>query len=310
MTPGLVTVFGGSGFLGRYFVMRLAARGRLVRVAVREPEAGRFLRPMGSVGQISLVQANVRDDAGVAAAVHGAEAVVNFVGIAVERGKQRFQALHVEGAARIARASQEAGAARLVHLSALGADSGAQSRYARSKAEGERRVRQVCPDAVVLRPGAVFGPEDQFFNRFGGLARSLPVLPLFGRPDGPRFQPVYVGDVADAALAAVVRPDAGGQTFELGGPEVLTMREILGAVLQETGRRRWIVGLPMWLWRPLALASVLPLPAALRVTFDQLRQLRQDSVVAPNAKGLADLGVAPTPMTAELPEILERFARP
>ena len=307
MASGLVTVFGGSGFLGRYLVKRLAARGHPVRVAVRDPEVALFLRPMGNVGQIGLVQANVRDDASVAAAVQGAEAVANFVGILTEGGRQRFTTVHVEGAARVARAAREAGASRLVHISALGADPAAPSRYARTKADGEARVRKSFPDATVLRPSVVFGPEDQFFNRFAELARWLPVLPLLGRPDGARFQPVYVGDVADAALAALLRGDARGRTYELGGPQIMTLRRVLELVLEETGRRRWIVPLPGWLWQVMAAGSLLPLPDALRITFDELRQLRRGSVAAPDFPGLDRLGITSTPVSAELAEILTRF---
>ena len=224
MTQGLVTVFGGSGFLGRHLVRRLAAAGAPVRVAVRDPERGLFLRPMGRVGQISLAQANVRDADSVRAAVRGADAVVYLVGVLAEHGRQSYAALHAEGAGRAAEAAAAAGARRFVHVSALGADPNARSRYARTKAEGEARVRAAFPGATVLRPSVVFGPEDSFFNRFGTLARHLPVLPLFGEGDGPRLQPVYVGDVADALAAAVSRHETAGATFELGGPEVVTLR--------------------------------------------------------------------------------------
>ncbi|MDA0653871.1 MAG: complex I NDUFA9 subunit family protein [Proteobacteria bacterium] len=310
MGKDLVTVFGGSGFVGRHVVKRLAANGAAVRVAVRDPEAAMFLRPMGNVGRIELVQANIRDGASVASAVQGAAAVVNLVGILAERGRQRFNAVHAEGAARVAQAAAMAGARWLVHVSALGADPAAPSRYGRSKASGEERVRAAFPDATILRPGIVFGSEDGFLNRFGELARIKPfVLPVVAA--ATRVQPIYVGDVAAAVTAAVASDDARGRTFELGGPEVWTLREIAELVLRDTGRSRTVLPLPSWVAALAAAASaVLPLPRALHITFDQLRQLRVDNVAGPGAAGLSDLGVAATPLAAVLPGVLARFRIP
>ena len=310
MVDGLVTVFGGSGFLGRHLVKRLAARGALIRVAVRAPESASFLMPMGGVGQISVVPCNVRDDASVASAVEGARAVVNLVGILAEHGRQRFGALHAQGAERVAGAARAVGAARLVHVSAIGAGPESSSEYARTKAEGEARVCDAFPAATILRPSVVFGPEDEFFNRFAAMARVLPILPLFGGGEGPRFQPVYAGDVAEAIVRALLQKDAPGRTYELGGPRVVTMREAYGIVLRHTGRRCRILGLPWGLGGAAALASaVLPLPAFLRVTRDQLRQLRFDNVVASDARTLAELGIDATPMGVVVPAQLARFAR-
>ncbi|MSP20630.1 MAG: complex I NDUFA9 subunit family protein [Alphaproteobacteria bacterium] len=308
-TGGLITVFGGAGFLGRYLVKRLAATGRPVRVAVRDPEGALFLRPMGAVGQIDLVAANVRDDASVARAVRGAAAVVNMVGVLAERGRQTFDAVHVDGAERVARASRSAGAARFVHVSAVAADAASPSRYGRSKAAGETKVRAAFPDAMIVRPSIVFGAEDGFLNRFGALARLSPVLPVFGGHDGCRFQPVYVGDVAEALFRIVGTREPADHLYEFGGPDTFTWRAILEFVLRETGRRRPIASLPWAVGSLAALVSpVLPL-ALLRVTFDHLRQLHRDTVVSGRARGLVDLGVAPTPVATIAPSVLERFRR-
>lgn len=298
----LITVFGGSGFLGRHIVHALARRGYRVRVAVRRPNDAQFLRPMGVVGQVEPVQANIRDDASVRAAIEGADAVVNLVGILHETGRQTFEAVQAEGAARIARAAKNAGIARFVHVSAIGADAGSASAYARSKAAGEAAVRAVFPEATILRPSLVFGPDDGLFNRFAAMARLAPALPLIGGGH-TRFQPVYVGDVADAIMAALAGP--GGGTYELGGPEVVTFREILELMMHHTGIRRPLVPVPWWVARLKgAMLQCLPSPP---LTLDQVRMLERDNVVAPGAKGLADLGITPTPMAVVLPGYLERF---
>jgi len=301
-----VTVLGGSGFIGRYIVKRLAARGAVVAVVSRHASAAGFLRPMGDVGQIAPIDASLADEARLAAAVEGADAVVCSVGILYERGRQRFDLVHHQGPARLARLAAAAGVKRFVHISAIGADATSPSAYARTKAAGEAAVRAAFPAATILRPSIVFGPEDDFFNRFAALARLLPALPLIGG-GRTRFQPVYVGDVADAVMAALDRPEAAGRTYELGGPRVYTFRELMELMLRETHRRRALVDLPF------ALASLqatflewLPTPP---LTRDQVRLLQQDNVVAPGQPGLADLGIAPTALELVLPTYLDRFRR-
>ncbi len=310
MSAELVTVFGGSGFVGRHLVRRLADAGRRIRVAVRDPEAAMFLKPMGAVGQIDFVQANLRNDASVHAAIAGSRDVVNLVGILAPRGRQTFTAVHVEGAERVARAAAHAGVARLVHLSAIGADTAAPSAYGRSKADGEARVRAAFPGATVLRPSVVVGPEDDFLNRFGALARCLPALPLFGGSNGPRLQPVAVGDVAEALFRCLNRPETAGRVFELGGPEVLTLREIYRRVLAITGYRRGVVNVPFAVGGVLAtLCAVLPVPKLFRITADELLQLRSDNVVSEQMLGFAELGIEAAPMATVAPEVLALYHR-
>jgi len=302
-TRNVATVFGGSGFIGRYVVKRLAARGYIVRVAVRYPEAALFLKTMGSVGQIVPLSASIADEAAITRAIEGAEIVVNLVGILAESRSGDFLRVQGEGAGRIARIAAAAGVSKLVQLSAIGADAASNSLYATSKAAGEAAVLAAFPQATILRPSVVFGPEDQFFNRFAGMARMLPFMPVVAGET--KFQPVYVGDVADAIMAAVDRPDAAGRVFELGGPNVLSMREILAYILKETGHDRRMVNLPMCLLR--LQASVLErLPGKL-LTNDQLKLLAKDNVVAPGASGLAELGLVPTPIELVVPSYLRRF---
>lgn len=303
-----VTVFGGSGFIGRHLVNRLAARGDIVTVAVRDPEAALFLKPMGDVGQIVIVAADIANPAAVAAAVKGADAVVNLVGILWQWGRRSFNRIHAEGAGNIARAARDAGAAHLVHISAIGADGASAALYARSKAAGEAAVREAFPEATILRPSVVFGPEDNFFNQFAELARHLPALPIFGSGDGPRFQPVYVGDVADAIVTALDSAAARGRTFELGGPRVYSFRQLMQLVLSEIGRRRVLVPVP------LALAGFIgwflqKLPNPL-MTRDQMLLLKRDNIVTEGAATLADLGIAATAAEAVLPAYLRRFRGP
>jgi len=301
-TRSVATVFGGSGFIGRYVVKRLAAQGHIVRVAVRDPEAALFLKPMGAVGQIVPLYAPIQNEAAVHRAVDGADLVVNLVGILAERRVGDFQAIHAEGAGRVARLATATGAARLVQMSAIGADPTSPSRYASSKAAGEQAVRAAFPAATILRPSVVFGPEDALFNRFATMAQLLWVMPVIA--GATRFQPVYVGDVADAVMAGL-RADAPGATFELGGPRVLTMRELLVYVLAETGRHRPLVPVPLWLARWQA-AMLERLPGKL-LTRDQLLMLQHDNVVAAGAPALADLGIVPTPMDLVVPAYLRRF---
>ncbi|MFM1863523.1 MAG: hypothetical protein RLZ26_2045 [Pseudomonadota bacterium] len=306
---GLVTIFGGSGFVGRYVARRMAQAGWRVRVAVRRPNEAIFVRTYGVPGQVEPVACNIRDDASVAQALAGADAAVNCVGILAEAGANRFEAVHAEGAGRIARAAAAAGVGRLVHVSAIGADPGSPSAYARSKAAGEAAVRAAFPGAVILRPSIIFGPEDQFFNRFAAMTRTSPVLPVVGGTT--RFQPVHVDDVAAAAERAI-RTDVAPGVYELGGPETLSFADLMRRMLAEIRRLRIVLDLPFWIARPIATvldgvqAATLGLFHNGMLTRDQLRNLARDNVVAPDARGLADLGIAPTPMSAVLPGYLWR----
>lgn len=305
----LVTVFGGDGFIGRHTVRALAQAGYRVRVAVRRPDLAGHLQPMGGVGQIHAVQANVRYPDSVKAAVAGADAVVNLVAVLQPSGKQTFDALHVDGARTIAQAARAAGADVMVQVSGLGADAQSASAYARSKAKGEQAVLEACPEAVILRPSVVFGPEDDFFNRFASMAAISPVLPLIGGGK-TQFQPVYVGDVAQAILASVEGRAQGGKIYELGGPEILTFRECLDRVQKYSGRDRGYVSLPFWLAK-LQAALTWPLPKR-PLTVDQVRLLQKSSIVSQEAENegrtLADLGVdAPQFVDAIVPQYLERF---
>ena len=302
----LITIFGGSGFLGRHIVRALANDGWRIRVAVRRPNVANFLKPMGRVGQIQLLKANVNDDASVDAAMKGADATVNLVGVLTQRGSQNFRALHADAAERIAKAAAAHGAVRLLHVSALGANKDSASVYARTKAQGEERVRAAFPNATIFRPSVVFGPEDDFFNRFAGLARMLPALPLIGGGK-TRFQPVYAGDVAQAVVRALNDQATAGKVFELGGPEVLTLKEIMQLVLKQTHRKRLLVPVPFGLARvKAAFLGLLPKPM---LTIDQVRLLESDNVVAAGALGLRELGVTPTAAEAILPSYLWRFRR-
>lgn len=311
MVDRLVTVFGGSGFIGRHLVKRLAAAGDRVCVAVRDVEGARFLKPMGDVGQVVPVFANIRDDESVKAAVQGADAVVFSVGVLFSRGRQTFDAIHVEGAERVAKAAAEAGTQRLVHVSALGASAESASAYARTKAEGEARVRAAFPNAAVVRPGVVFGAEDQFFNRFAALARILPALPIFGHgifdAGTNRMQPVYVGDVAEAVVRILDGADTEGKTYELGGPRIYTYKEIMEFILHETGRQRLLLPAPFWAARiKAAFLELLPTPP---LTRDQLTLLETDNVVDESSPGFSDLGVTPHSVEAIVPGYLQRYRR-
>ncbi|MBM3627878.1 MAG: complex I NDUFA9 subunit family protein [Alphaproteobacteria bacterium] len=301
-----VTVFGGSGFVGRHVVRRLAARGDVVRVAVRDPVAAAFLKPMGNVGQVVPMRVDIADAGAVAEALRGADAAINLVGILRETGRQRFDAVQGEGAERLAAAARDAGVARFVQVSAIGADAASDSAYGRSKAAGEAGVRRHYPDAPILRPSVVFGPEDDFFNRFAQLAQLAPAVPLVGGGH-TRFQPVYVGDVADAVLRALDSPAASGRIYELGGPRTMTFREVIEFVLAQTGRRPALVNLPFGVASMLA-AIMEKLPAP-QLTRDQVRLLRRDNVAAQGAPGLRELGIEPTPVEAVVPAYLEIYRR-
>ena len=306
MRDSLVTVFGGSGFLGRHLVARLAEAGARITVAVRDPEAASFLKPMGAVGQIVPVQANLRHPPSIARAVEGAAAVVNLVGILYQRGRQRFAAIHARGAELVAQAAASADAGRLIQISAIGADPEAAAEYGRSKAAGEQASRAAFPSATVVRPSIVFGPEDDFFNRFGALARYTPVLPLIGG-GATRFQPVYVGDLAAAMVAILNDPATAGRTYELAGPRVYSFRELMQIVMRETGRRRLLVPLPFEIASlQAALLQLLPVPP---LTVDQVKMLRSDNVAAEGTLGLADLGIEPTPVDGILSTYMFRYRR-
>ncbi len=289
----LIAVVGGSGFVGRHTVRALARRGFRVRAVVRRPDLAGYLQPMGSVGQIHAVQGNVRYPESIARALEGADGVVNLVGVLAKTGAQTFDSIHVGGARAVARCAREAGARCLVHVSAIGASPTSAGQYGRTKAQGEAAVLEAFPEAIILRPSLMFGPEDSLFNRFAAMARSAPVLPLVG--GRTRFQPVYVGDVATAIANICEGAGKPGAIYELGGPEVLTFRALLDRVQEHAGRNRGYLPLPFWLAKLLA-ALTAPLPAALRpLTVDQVRMLQVDNVVSPTAvqegRTLQDLGV-------------------
>jgi NADH dehydrogenase len=306
----LVTVFGGSGFIGRHVVRALAKRDFRIRVAVRRPDLAGHLQPLGRVGQIMPVQANLRFPGSVEAAVRDASVVINLVGVLANSGAQTFDAVHVAGAGAVARAAADHGA-RLVHVSAIGADANATSQYARSKAAGEQAVRSAVPSATVFRPSVVFGPEDQFTNRFAALARMLPVLPLIGGGTN-RLQPVFVGDVARAIADAAERKAQPATTYELGGPEVLTMRQIQEFVLATIERRRVLMPLPFGLARLQAFFLQFA-PQPLQLTPDQIELLRVDNVVSTTAqvekRTLEGLGITPDTLEATAPSWLWRFRK-
>ena len=307
----LVTVFGGSGFVGRHAVRALAGQGWRVRAATRRPDLAGYLQPMGAVGQVHAVQANLRYPESIAHAIAGADAVVNLVGVLVKSGGQTFQALHVDGARAVASAARKAGVRSLVHVSAIGAARTAKSTYARSKAEGEAAVLKEFPDVVILRPSLVFGPEDELFNRFAALAGSSPFLPLIGG-GRTRMQPVYVGDVAAAIAAACGGQARAGTVYELGGPEIVTFKDILDRTQTWSGRKRPYLRLPFWLAK-LGAALTAPLPNTWRpLTVGQVRMLQTPNIVSEAAisdgRTLAGLGLAhPHAMGAIVPTYLERF---
>lgn len=314
----LVTVFGGSGFVGRHVVRELANRGWRVRVACRRPDLAFFLQPLGRVGQVTAVQANLRYPDSVAAALRDADAAVNLVGVLAESGRQSFEAVHGFGAGAIGKACAAAGISSVVHLSAIGADAESAAAYARSKARGEAEMREAVPGAVIFRPSIVFGPEDQFFNRFAEMARFMPVLPLVGAQT--KFQPVFVGDVATAIADAVEGKVNAGATYELGGPEVASFGDIVAWICAEIGRKRLIAPLPFEIGRIMALATEIAsklslglFPAMLTTTRDQVEMLRTDNVVSEAAKAdkrtFEGLGITPESFRAVVPSYLWRYRR-
>lgn len=309
MTAPIITIFGGSGFVGRYIARRMAKRGWRVRVAVRRPSEAHFVRPYGDVGQVEPIQANIRDEASTRAAIMGADVVVNCVGLLYEDSRQKFDGVQAEGAARIARLATECGASKLIHLSAIGADADSDSNYGRTKAEGEAAVLEAFPNTVILRPSIIFGQEDQFFNRFASMAKMSPIIPMVGADT--KFQPVYVDDVAEAACIAATTNASG--LYELGGPRTYTFRELMELMLTEIRRRRLLASLPFGLagimaWG-LSLVEVISLGLIKnrQITADQIAMLRHDNVVADNAQTLAELGVSATAAEGVIGEYLYAY---
>jgi uncharacterized protein YbjT (DUF2867 family) len=310
-TDRLATVFGGSGFVGRHVVRALARRGYRVRAAVRRPDLAGYLQPMGVVGQVLPVQANLRFPASIPPVIEGADTVINAVGILAPTGRQTFDAVHVKGAREVARAAKAAGASTFVHISAIGADRNGAANYARSKGEAEAAVLAEFPEAVILRPSIIFGPEDEFFNRFAAMAAMSPLLPLIGG-GRTRFQPVFVGDVAEAVARAADGQAIPGTVYELGGPEVQSFRRLLDKTKTWAGRNNRYLPMPFWTAKLIALLTW-PLPNALRpMTLDQVRMLQADNIVSAAAeqegRTLAGLGItAPHSADAIVPDYLERF---
>ncbi len=308
--PKLVTIFGGSGFVGRYIARRMAKQGWRVRVAVRRPNEAIFVRTYGAVGQVEPVLANIRDDASVKAACAGADAVVNCVGTFDKKGRNNFEAVQAEAAGRVAHFAKTAGARQLVHISAIGADADATSVYARSKAAGEGLVKEAFPDAVILRPSVIFGPEDNFFNRFGAMATITPIIPLVGA--NSRFQPVYVDDVAKAAVLGVLGQAPAG-IYELGGPDTETFAALIDRMLLCIRRKRLKVNIPFFIaslqgkMLDLIFGMTMGLFKNFILTADQVKQLHSDNVVAPNAKGFIKLGITPVAMDAVLESYLYSY---
>lgn len=305
----LVTIYGGSGFVGRYIARRMAKEGWRVRVAVRNPNEALFVKPYGVVGQVEPVFCNIRDDASVAAVMNGADAVVNCVGILAETGKNTFDAVQADGAERVARIASETGVAKLVQISAIGADTESESEYSRTKGEGEAAVVAAFPGAIILRPSIIFGTEDGFFNRFAGMTRFGPVLPVVGADT--QFQPVWVDDVAQAAVASITK-DVDAGVYELGGPDVYTFREMMQVMLTVIKRRRLILNIPFGIANIIA-----PIAGAVQflslgivkapITKDQVINLRKDNVVGADSAGFAAFGIEPTNLEAVLPDYLWRF---
>lgn len=305
----LVTIFGGSGFLGRHVVRALAPDLYRMRIAVRRPDLTGHLQPLGRVGQIHAVQANLRNAESVTAAVRDSSVVINLVGVLFERGKQSFEAVHLEGAANVARAAAQQGA-RLIHVSAIGADPDASALYARTKGRAEQAVLDAVPDAVILRPSVIFGPDDAFFNKFAAMARIAPALPLIGG-GRTKFQPVFGGDVAEAVRKAVAGEVAGGTVYELGGPDVASFKELMRLVLDITERRRLLLPVPFWAAKLLAgVLKFLPNPP---LTPDQVELLKSDNIVSESAqrenRTLPGLGIEPRTMAAVVPGYLWRYRK-
>jgi len=328
MPQQIVTVFGGSGFIGRHLVRRLLAQGALVRVAVRDPEGAKFLMTMGEVGQVVFFAADIGKESTLVAPIAGAHTVVNLVGVLSEWGMQNFENIHIDGAANVAKACVNANVRRFIHISAITADTETASHYAKTKIAGELAIKTEFPAATILRPSVIFGSEDGFINLFAGLARFTYFMPVFGCPvfptirffqdgrafkidfygdGGTKFQPVYVCDVADAIIAAIGIERSKGRIYELGGPVVYSSVEIMRLILKNIGRRRILFPLPFWYLKIIAwFLQKIPNPL---LTVDQVKQLTVDNVISSKARKLADLGINPTPAEAVLPRYLERFKK-
>ena len=328
MTSSIVTVFGGSGFLGRNIVNRLAKQGATIRVAVRDPEAAHFMKPMGNAGQVIPMFANINNNAQVEVACAGADIVINLVGLLSEWGKNTFQNIHTNGAMRVAKAAKKANVSQFIQVSALGASKTSNSQYARTKATGEAAVYKAFPKAVIIRPSVVFGPDDQFFNRFAGMAQFSPVLPVFGcsifpkvglfgnkgginidfyGDGGTKFQPVYVGDITNAIIKILDSPETEGGIYELGGPTVYSFKELMELVIQNTDRKKILFPVPFWLAMMKAcFLQILPHPL---LTCDQVKLLKTDNVVDQKSKGFKELGIQPIAAEAILPTYLSRFRK-
>ena len=310
MAAKLITVFGGSGFVGRHLVRALAKRGHRIRVAVRRPDLALYLQPLGSVSQIQPIQANLRYPNSVTAAVKDADAVVNLVGILAESGRQTFSSVQADGTHNVAKACQESGITNFIQMSALGADSDSSSVYAQTKAYAEQIANQLVPSATIIRPSIVFGPEDNFFNQFAGLAKILPALPLIGGGE-TKFQPVFVGDVAECIAKLIDGEIKSGQTYELGGPDIMSFKEILQYILDITGRKRLLVPIPF----PIAMiqAAIMEWLPGQMLTRDQVRLLQQDNVVSAGAvsehRTLEGAGIKPASVAAIVPTYLYRFRK-
>ena len=309
MKHDVVTIFGGAGFIGRYIVQSLARQGMQIRIVCRRPEEGLRCKPMGDVGQIVPVAANIRNKSSVAAAIDGSDVVINLVGVLFKRGLQNFDTIHIEGARTVAQEAANSGVKRLIHLSAIGADINSSSEYARSKGYGEKAIFEFFPDATILRPSIVFGSEDDFFNRFAAIARLLPVIPVIGSKT--QFQPVYVGDIAKAVLACLKNKVTVGSCYELGGPTIYTFRELMEIMLNEIGRKRVLIPIPFWaasikalFLEHLRIPFFVPKPM---LTRDQVQLLKADNVIRENNLGIQNLGIVPTPLQAVLPGYLNRY---
>jgi len=301
-----ITVIGGAGFIGRYLIRRLAEQGHSIRVATRDPETANFLKPMGGVGQIQAVQANIRDDDSIFQAVSGSDSIINLAGVMFPSRLQSFQAIHEHGAARVAQAAVDAKVTHFIHVSALGADAHGKSKYAQSKAAGEAAVRAIYPNTIIIRPSIIFGPEDKFFNLFARIATLSPIIPLFG--GGHNYtQPVYVGDVARAIAALLLDSTAKGGTYELGGPQVLTMAKLMKIICHQTGRNRLLLPFPFLLAK--INAFFLQLLPGQFLTIDQVEMLKIDNILDGEQLGLADIGLTPTTLDSVLPTYLHRYRK-
>ena len=328
MEKYIVTVFGGSGFIGRHLVRKLIKKGAMVRVAVRDPEGAKYLMTMGNVGQVVPVAVNIYEKETLIPAIDGASVVINLVGVLSEWGQQSFKNIHTQGAANVAKVAAAAGVDKLVHISSIGANASSPSRYAQTKIAGEDAVISEFPNATIIRPSVIFGPEDGFFNLFAGLARFTFFLPVFGCPalpkinfftggrvfkfdfygnGGTKFQPVYVGDVADAICAAIDNKKSNGQVFEVGGPSVYSSVDIMNLILRHIGRKRLLIPIPFWYLKIVGwLLQKFPAPL---LTYDQVMQLKIDNIVSQKTKKLSDLGVNATPVESILPQYLTRFKK-